>query len=257
MAFDRYFGSVVLLMHGDGANNSTTYTDVAGHSISSYGYNNPVYLKTAQSKFGGSSIYTQAGHQQLRSTGTSSDFWMASGDYTVEFFFRLAAQPNAGDYWIFGLWNAANTGQATPALILSGGNNRTLYFRFYGAAHVTGPELALDTWYYIALVRSSGVARMYVDGTQVGSDYSNNVEYAQNPPYIFLGGAGSSDPNNCGSAITAYYDEIRITKGVARDVSAIPTEAFPDSGYPIHTPHLFTQGINAANQAAFINVAGL
>jgi hypothetical protein len=56
---------------------------------------------------------------------------------------------------------------------------------------------------------------------------------------------------------SGYVDDFQFYNGVALDLSVIPTEAFSDEGYPVHTPHLFTQGINAANQAAFINIAGL
>ncbi len=49
---DPYFSSVVLLMHMDGANGSTTFTDVIGHTVTP---NGKVSITTTTSKFGGSS----------------------------------------------------------------------------------------------------------------------------------------------------------------------------------------------------------
>ena len=52
LSTDPYWASVVLAMHFDGTNGSTTFTDIKGHTVSSAG--SPV-ISTARSKFGGAS----------------------------------------------------------------------------------------------------------------------------------------------------------------------------------------------------------
>ena len=57
MAGDPYWSSVVLAAHLDGANNSTTFTELTGKTITPYGN---AQIKTEQYKFGGSTLWYSA-----------------------------------------------------------------------------------------------------------------------------------------------------------------------------------------------------
>jgi len=79
---DPDFASVVLLLHCNGSNGGTTFTD-----NSSYGRamtaNGNAQTSTAQSKFNGSSgLFDGAGDYLTASA--SSDFTFGTGDYTIE-----------------------------------------------------------------------------------------------------------------------------------------------------------------------------
>ena len=51
--------------------------------------------------------------------------------------------------------------------------NGVLYYYFNSANRITGSTLSAGQWYHIALSRTKGITRLFVDGTQVGSDYTN------------------------------------------------------------------------------------
>ena len=72
----------------------------------------------------------------------------------------------------------------------------------------TGAIPTADTWYHVAVSRASNVTKLFVDGTQVGSNYTDNNDYADNAFKI-----GASWNN--GEPFAGHIDEIRITKGTA------------------------------------------
>ena len=83
-----------------------------------------------------------------------------------------------------------------------------------------------NTWYHIAFTRSSGTARAFVNGTQVGSSLSNTNNYYPNGG-VYVGVSAPPDRYTNG-----YIDDLRITKGYARYTANFtpPTQAFPNTG---------------------------
>jgi plastocyanin len=63
-----------------------------------------------------------------------------------------------------------NTNGWYPTLYTANG---VLYYYFNSASRITGSTLSAGQWYHIALSRTKGITRLFVDGTQVGSDYTN------------------------------------------------------------------------------------
>ena len=78
---DPNFADVSLLLHGDGANNSTTFTDSSSNNftLSRVG---DVKISTTESKFGGSSIFFDGTGDYL-TLANNSDFNFPN-DFTVE-----------------------------------------------------------------------------------------------------------------------------------------------------------------------------
>jgi hypothetical protein len=87
---------------------------------------------------------------------------------------------------------------------------------------ITGSTLSINTWYFIAVTRSSTSTKLFVNGTQSGSTYTDSTNYtsSSNP----LVGALFD-----GYSLNGYIDDFRITKGYARYTSNFtpPTSAFP------------------------------
>lgn len=52
-----------------------------------------------------------------------------------------------------------------------------LFYHSNSATRISGPTLLINRWYHLAVTRTNGVTRMFVDGQQVGSDYPDNNEY--------------------------------------------------------------------------------
>lgn len=191
----------VLLMHFDGANGSTTFTDVYGHTFTATASGT---ITTAQSKFGGASA-TCSGTIDAVCNGTAStDFDFLTGDFTIESWVNRASSNRIGVF---------STSSSKGAAIGAFGNTV-----FFGAAAVLSYtasfSFSANTWYAIAWVRSSGVSQLYVNGVATGSANTDTYSYHPSLDGAFTTNIGQ-DSQLSGGATPGYIDELRISK-VAR-----------------------------------------
>lgn len=173
-------------------------------------------VSTAVSKFGGSSVYFDASGDYLVVPSTP-DLTLGSGDFTIEFWTYLNT---VIDRCFYDQRTATN--QVVPTIYTSGSNQISYYVS--GANRITGAALNTGQWYHIALTRSGSSTKMFVDGTQTGSTYTDTNNYIQSR--LVVGTYG--DVLNSGF-INGYIDDLRVTKGVARYTTTFtpPTQAFP------------------------------
>jgi hypothetical protein len=111
----------------------------------------------------------------------------------------------------------ASTNGAYPVLYMNGA---TMIWYVNSAAQITSGSLSTLTWYYFAITRSTSVTRMYIDGAQVGSNYSDTNNYLASKTLIGV-------TNDIASGLNGNLQEFRITRGVARTVTTVPTAPFP------------------------------
>lgn len=217
---DPYFANVVLLMHCDGTNGSTTFTDSSssGKTVTA---NGNAQLSTAQKKFGTASLRLPA-LGDYASLADSADWDFGSGDFTIEFFVRFDSVSGNRP-----LLAQRATGYC-PWVISRSGTKLLVLLSFDNASWVAVPTLesatasiATATWYYVAITRSGSTFKLWLDGTEVDS-YTSASSFVNSSNSMVIGSASFAAP-------AANLDEIRITKSVARDVSTVPTAAFPDS----------------------------
>lgn len=210
---DPYFASVSSLLHGEGADGSTTFTDVKGHTWTPAGN---AQIDTAQFKYGAASMLFDGSGDYI--SGADSPEWDIAfpGDFTIEMFARRSGAGTGdrflvsrGNGSVFLLrWNAAGNLQV-----------------FIGATLICTYAFAFttNTWYHIAFTRSGSTVRLFVDGTQQASgSYGAPI--------------GGTDPILIGGYVTGDYfaghvDEFRFTNGVARYTANFtpPAAQFPDN----------------------------
>lgn len=211
---DPYFANVSALLHMQGANNGTTFTDSSTNALSVTANGN-AKTTTTDFKWGAASgSFDGSGDYLTVAASSGMDF--GSGDYTIEMWVKWTA--------VTGPQTLIDFGNGATYLRVDNGN--TLYVFDAGAFVInaaTITTLNAGQWYHIALVRSGTARTVYVDGSSVSSGTRS-------------GSAGSSAIT---TKVGARYDsalgfngllqDLRITKGVARDVSTVPTAQFPDS----------------------------
>lgn len=107
-----------------------------------------------------------------------------------------------------------------PVLSLNSSNILT-----YGVAGtdviVGSTPLTTGAWHHIAVTRSSGTTRLYLNGLQQGSNYSDSNEYLASPLTI-----GARYDFTFG--FNGYIDDLRIVKGIAKYTGTtytVPTQA--------------------------------
>jgi len=154
----------VALLHLDGTNGSTTFTDVYAHTFSA---NGGAVLTTAQQKFGTASL--DATGSKFISTPDATEFHFV-GDFTVEGWYRPTsfADFNA----VFGHRGSGSIFDsivilvgATGKLRVQGSNNGSSW----GYDQTSVATMTLNTWSHFAAVRSGSTITCYLDGTGFGA----------------------------------------------------------------------------------------
>ena len=219
---------VVLLVHCDGTNGSTTFIDKSpsAHPLTP----TSVTVATGNPKFGtGSASLTFSNLAASISVGgNASDFWFDSGPFTMEAWCYATQAPGWDGYSIlFAEWGGAlsNLGfwfSAFPTIMF--------FWSFDGVNYDyvdAGVGCPLNAWTHIAADRdASGTLRVYLNGAVVAS---------RSIPGSFFHSTFTcqvGNDNTLSRPFPGYLDEIRVTKGVAVYGGAFtpPTAAFPDPG---------------------------
>lgn len=216
---DPYWSSVVFLSHFDGTNGAITYTEETGKTPHYAGSSAGQFLSSAQAKFGSTSLDARnnSATNGRFSALNSSDFAFGTGDLTVELFAYFAS--TAGGVLL-------NAGDGTTGWFFQY-TSGTIYFGSIGVYHSVSWTPTVNTWYHLAWTRSGSTNRVFVDGTQIGSNVTDSTSHASSADLQI----GYYQPGGPGFFVDGYLDEIRLTKGVARYTSNFtpPVAAFPNS----------------------------
>ena len=211
---DPYWSNVAALLHMDGANGSTVFTDATGRAWTTVG---AAQIRTDLSKFGGAAgQFTSAGARIT--TADSADLRFGTGPWTVEGWFRPQAPVTGfGGFYIKGENTSDGiTLAVTPTL---------LTFRANGVTDTTASvSLSTTDFTHIAFVYDGTSIWFFVGGTEVGSSI-RTFDHTSTAP-LLVGNATS----NSNFSYLGLIDELRITPGVARDPTIVPIAPFPGAG---------------------------
>jgi hypothetical protein len=225
---DQYYNSCSLLLHCDGSNGSTTFTDNSP-SPKTVTATNGAAISTAQSKFGGASAlfdgtndYVSIPDNEALEPGTSDltwEMWIKTTS-SVQYTTLYSRSPSL---FSSGMWslmiNQASSTAGDIALYLGDFSDSSPLLL------TTGISIRDDVWHHIAIVRIGSAWACYVDGiSRATGTFSGGISNISSGPRI-----GSDQ--NYGRYFAGYIDEVRITKGVARYTSNFTpqTSAFPNN----------------------------
>jgi hypothetical protein len=218
--------NTVLLIHADGANGSTTFTDASSyaHTLSVI---NSAQVTTAASKFGTGSAKFDGDSGAFIDTGNVTDFQFGSAPFTIEAWAYYTSAPGSATKAITAVWGP----EGNDSWWLGNSNNGLMFLWSTTGVYDGGKVLqpggftpTLNTWYHIAADRdASGMLRMYINGAVYASQSITDF-FSANGGTCTVGG----DHVNAGNGFTGYLDEVRVTKGVARYGGAFtpPTAPF-------------------------------
>lgn len=209
-------GSTRLLLHCDGADASTTFTDSSRYGLTVTANGN-AQIDTAQSKFGGASALFDG----------SGDFLSIADDHRLEV---------GGSIFTFECWVRASSLTSTRTIAGKRGNATSqghwllranagqlqVYLSTDGASWATsmsGSTISTGTWYHVALVRIGSTFTLYLDGV---SDATATLAGRLNDNSSSLRIGGDSN----GAYWNGWIDEVRYKIG-----EAVYTSGFtPPSG---------------------------
>jgi len=219
---DSNFANVTMLLHMDGSNNSTTFTDSSTNNYTSTAFGD-AKISTTQSKFGSASGSFDGTGDYVRTAYTTK--WnLGAGEFTIEMWFYANA---FGGVLIAKDKNGFNFDWAIE--LVSSTSIRCYTNKTQSNLTVTVPTMNTGTWYHVALVRSlSGgtyTNKIYLDGTSYGSNTMTITN--DSTDYITIGCASWNNP---GVFFNGYIDELRVTKAARYNSNFTPSNApFPDA----------------------------
>jgi hypothetical protein len=222
VAADPYYNNVSLLLHGDGANGSTTIVDSSPSPKTVTAVGN-AQISTAQSKFGGASIAFDDVTPSYLTLPTSADF--ALGDtWTVEGWMFCNVVGGGSDRNGLFLLGAISLAGSLSIFIETGGDFVVRAGTPGNDVIGTGQVLA-SQWQFWAVSCLSNVATIYLNGQSVASGSVSGSVTAQAGRVASVGDGGLAAYN-----LDGYIDDLRITKGVARYTANFtpPTAPFPE-----------------------------
>lgn len=231
-ARDPDFSKVVLLLHGDGTNGSTTFNDSSPvPKFPEPAGSAQISTTNGRAAFGGTSMsFVRSPSSYLTVSNSTADFSFATFDFTIEAWIRLNALPSGSgypnSYWLVG-GGPQNSGPGFD-IAFSNTNLVVALTNFDSPNMSTAHSIAINTWYHIAVVRSGSTLYAFRDGTQLATASVSGV--TADPMATGLAISGAEPVGSTGGNFNGYIDELRITRGVARYTAAFtaPTEPFPN-----------------------------
>lgn len=173
-------------------------------------------IDTAQSKFGGASGLFDGTGDYLTTPGDVSDFSFGSAVFTIDCWVRFAAL--SGPSVIIGNFKTGDTPRAYIFYYNHGSTELRFGYCENGAdTPITASGTwspSVDTWYHVAVIRTGDTIRLFVDGSQVGSDASVTAGATINA--IPAGKLLHIAQEGNGSYVNGWIDELRVSKGIAR-----------------------------------------
>lgn len=216
---DPYWANVVLMLHMDGTDGSTTFVDSSTVARTIVAFSS-AQVDTANKKFGTGSGYFPTGTNSYLTTGDGYDM---PGDFTVEFWLRLDTVTRAGQI-LFALTSPSSLNHFY--IVAQTNGTASSIGVAVGSATINDLtyDLVVNTWYHIAVARSGSTVTLFKNGVERGTTTTTF-----SPLSTRVGQVGYEV--GTGNSLYGYIDDLRITKGIARYTGNfnIPTAAFPDA----------------------------
>lgn len=211
--------NVQLLLNFNGTDGSTTITDTSSVARSVTASGN-AQLDTAQKKFGSSSLLLDGNGDYIEIGGYTG--LTLTGDYCIEGWFRVNAFTGG----------VAEISRFTASAIVHRIYAESTGLSLSSASSIFGAtSVSTGTWHHFAWTRSSGTNRLFLNGVEQGTNFSNSTSYT---PTTWRFGNYSS------SYFDGWLDCIRVTVG-----EAVYTSNFTPSSTEFLPPS--TEGYVAAD----------
>jgi len=157
------------------------------------------------------------------SSYSGQDLSMGTGDFTIECWAKFDDTINRGVWQLSSTSSGLDTGGGSGAGTLAVSHNGGNWHCYTGnSGQMNGPSFnrSTNTWYHLAYVRSSGVLKLYVNGTSVVS-VSDSYNY-----------------DGTTLAIGGYYQEAYLMKGHISNFRIIKGTALYTSNFTTPTSAL-------------------
>lgn len=207
----------VVLLHMDGTDASTTFTDESGKTWTAQGN---AQIDTAQSVFGGAAgLFDGTGDYVTTPDHADWSSWR-----TIDFRVRFNGDPGTG---VVGFVQQRADNNNWWSLFLS--NNELVILVYSGGVSIVDIRQAWNpstaTWYHVAIVRNGNDYLHFIDGVQSGSTITDASTIPDFAGELRIG--RHTDSTGTNYDLNGWMDELRISN-IARWTANFtpPTEAY-------------------------------
>jgi len=200
---DAYYNYVITLLPGNGANGGKNNTFIDGSTAAATITRNGTALQGAVNPYGYSySSYFNGGLTYNVSVASSAALALGAGDFTIEAWINLDSIPAASR----DIWSQASSRNLALYFTSASAGNPIWYS---SGALATGPgPVTAGVWSHIAVVRSSGQSKVYVNGVG-GTAVSDPYTYTAGITYIGSYNAGNTE------YFQGFISNLRVVVGTA------------------------------------------
>ncbi len=200
-----------VLLHMDGSDGSTTFTDATGRAWTT---NGNAQIDTAHHKLGGASGLFDGSGDYL-STADSDDFSFGTGNFTIDAWVRFNSLPASGFDALIYSHKLGPANRISFKLRNVGGVYKWTFDAQtdVGVVPINTEQTATvsaGVWYHVAIVRSGNNFMLFQNGQQVGSTVTDTDAVPNIAAPLYIGSAGGE-----ASYLDGWLDELRVYKGIA------------------------------------------
>lgn len=154
---------------------------------------------------GGNSYQFSSSVNSYITTPGSNDWAVGTGDFTVEWFSYQTTTAQFQRIFTVGDFPNIKIGVSIESATFYYWANNS--FRYSSASSTT-----TNTWYHFAVVRQSGITKVYRDGTLRGSQITDTNDITDNATTFVVGNTNTFATN---AAFVGYITNFRFIKGLA------------------------------------------
>jgi hypothetical protein len=185
------------------------------------------------------------------SAASNPAFGFGTDDFTIDLWVYVTNTSNAMS--LVDLRNGVET-TTNPLLYMAIGGG--ISWLISGVVRIASAAITANSWVHIAVSRSSASTKLYINGTQAGSTYSDINNYTQSSAFIGRGSVTTT------LYVNGYISNVRLVKGTAVYTGNFtpPTLAFlQTSGAASAASYASTTNVNttfpASNTSLLLNLA--
>lgn len=215
MAGDASYASVVLLLHGDGSNGSTTFTDNSPTpKTPSGGVAGQAQISTAQKKYGTASMaFDGSGDYFLYPDNAA---WaIGANDFTLEAWVYRSV---SGVMHVIASQWSAGTATDNSFLFYIDASNKLTFSYGSGATNngfSSATSVASGAWVHVAATRSGSTVRLFIGGVLDANTLTTVGALNNSTQSLAIGAWQSGGVGVYANSFNGYIDDFRFTNGAA------------------------------------------
>jgi hypothetical protein len=158
---------------------------------------------------------------------SKSSVALGSGNFTIELWVMVLSTSNIQTFYDERpTGTASNAGKAGIAL-----GSGTVNYYTAGGLVITGTAITPGTWNHIAVSRSGTSTRLFINGIQAGSTYTDTQTYTSSVNRPMLGGDGNV-PAAANYQLNGFLSNVRVVVGTALYTTTFTPPTSPLTAIP-------------------------